>query len=115
MPPNNSRNPAATRIERRPVEPVGVDETGAIQHGRIEGVAGELMEIRKPQFLEGKMTMLGIVLTVLSTLAGFAGVVLPAEDIKAFAKWTSENWPALTAGAGILMTAYGKLRRNWRK
>lgn len=61
------------------------------------------------------MTMLGMVLTGLSMLAGLFGFIIPDAEVKAMAQWASDNWESLGVFAGLVIAAYGKLRRNWRK
>lgn len=74
----------------------------------------EQVAIQKPQFLQGHMTKLGLVLTGLSLIGGLFGIVVPAEELKALAQTASDNWQVIGTLAGLALAAYGKIRRNWR-
>ncbi|WP_009964056.1 hypothetical protein [Verrucomicrobium spinosum] len=75
----------------------------------------EQVAIQKPQFLQGHMTKLGLVLTGLSLIGGLFGIVVPAEELKALAKTASDNWGVIGTLVGLALAAYGKIRRNWRQ
>lgn len=69
----------------------------------------------KPQILQGKMTKLGLIITVIGMIAGVVGVEVPTDEAKDLAHLASDNWELVIAPAiGLLVAAYGKIRRNWR-
>lgn len=48
-------------------------------------------------------------------IAGVVGVEVPTDEAKDLAQLASDNWELVIAPAiGLLVAAYGKLRRNWR-
>lgn len=69
----------------------------------------------KPQFLQGKMTFLGLALAALGMFGKRHGIEIPAQETGDFITWLSANWEMLSAGIGILLAAYGRVRLNWRK
>jgi len=69
----------------------------------------------KPQFLQGKMTFIGLGLATVGTIAKMFGYTLPTDEAKDFLSWLSANWDVIASGLGLLTAAYGRLRMNWRK
>lgn len=84
-------------------------------HFEAPTVTLEQVAINKPQFLQGHMTKLGLVLTGLSLIGGLFGIVIPTEELKALAQTASDNWEVIGTLAGLALAAYGKIRRNWRQ
>ena len=67
------------------------------------------------QFLQGKLTYLGILLTALSALGHLFGFTVPTEEVKGIIGWFHTNWNTLMELVGLVIAAYGRLRINWRK
>lgn len=67
------------------------------------------------QFLQGKMTFIGLALTAAGALGKMLGWEVPAEEISGFLTWLLASWDGLAQGAGILLAAWGRLRINFRK
>ena len=77
--------------------------------------ASELTPLGERQFLQGKLTFLGIAISVVGALSNFFGVPLPVQEIKDIADWFRTHWDTLAELAGLVVAAYGRLRINWRK
>ncbi len=71
--------------------------------------------ITPPQFAQGKLTFIGLILAVLGMAAGKFGWTFPKEEADGIATWLAANWDTLSEGAGLLTTFYGRLRINWRR
>ncbi len=67
------------------------------------------------QFLQGKLTYLGILLTALGALGHLFGFTVPIEEVKGIIGWFQTNWNSIMELVGLVMAAYGRLRINWRK
>ena len=67
------------------------------------------------QFLQGKLTYLGILLTALGALGHLFGFTVPNEEVKGIIGWFQTNWNTLMELVGLVIAAYGRLRINWRK
>ena len=67
------------------------------------------------QFLQGKLTYLGILLTALGALGNLFGFDVPTNEVKGIVGWFQANWNTLMELVGLVMAAYGRLRINWRK
>jgi hypothetical protein len=68
----------------------------------------------KPQFLQGHLTALSLLISAIGTIASAFGLHLPASEINGLLTWLAANWDSITQGAGLILAAYGQLRRNWR-
>jgi hypothetical protein len=67
------------------------------------------------QFLQGKMTFIGLALTAAGAIGRLFGWELPADEVNSFLTWLLASWDGLAQGVGILLTAWGRARINWRK
>jgi hypothetical protein len=67
------------------------------------------------QFLQGKLTYFGILLTALGALGHLFGFNVPTEEVKGIIGWFQANWNSIMELVGLVMAAYGRLRLNWRK
>ena len=67
------------------------------------------------QLFQGKLTFLGIAISMMGALGSFFGVSLPVQEVRDIADWFQAHWDTLTQLAGLVMAAYGRLRINWRK
>ena len=79
------------------------------------GRAQPTRPMNKPQFLQGKLTYLGILLTALGALGNLFGFTVPTDEVKGIVTWLQANWDSLSELVGLIMAAYGRLRINWRK
>jgi hypothetical protein len=70
----------------------------------------EEVAIRKPQFLEGYMTKLGVLLAVL----GLCGINVPEAEAREIETFLTAHREELSLVAGLLIAIYGKIRRKWR-
>lgn len=70
--------------------------------------------LEKPQFLQGKMTFLGLILTTVGMIGKTFGLNLPTDEAGDFMTWLAANWDSLAQGVGILVAAYGRLRARPR-
>jgi len=67
------------------------------------------------QFLQGKLTYIGILLTALGALGHLFGFTVPTEEVRGIVGWFQANWNSIMELVGLVMAAYGRLRLNWRK
>lgn len=68
----------------------------------------------KPQWLQGKLTYIGLVLTAIGAIGRLFGVTLPTDEANAFLNFLSVNWDMIAQGIGILMAFRGRYRRELR-
>lgn len=68
-----------------------------------------------PQTLQGKLTYIGIVISVAGALGRLFGLHLPTEEVQGMLSWIAANWDALAEFGGLATAAYGRLRINWRR
>lgn len=67
------------------------------------------------QFLQGKLTYLGILLTALGALGNLFGFDVPTNEVKGIVGWFQANGNTVMELVGLVVAAYGRLRLNWRK
>ena len=71
--------------------------------------------MKTKQFLQGKLTYLGILLTALGALGNLFGFAVPTDEVKGIVSWLQTNWDQIMELVGLVVAAYGRLRINWRK
>ena len=71
--------------------------------------------MKTKQFLQGKLTYLGIAISGLGALGSLFGFSVPADEVKGLIGWFQANWDSLSEFAGLAVAAYGRIRINWRK
>lgn len=69
----------------------------------------------KPQWLQGKLTFIGLVLATIGSIGKVFGLSLPTSEADGFLHYLSDNWDTLASGVGILIAAWGRFRINFRK
>jgi len=67
------------------------------------------------QFLQGKLTYLGILISSLGALGGLFGFTLPTDEVQNIIHLAQANWDSMAELIGLVVAAYGRLRINWRK
>ena len=67
------------------------------------------------QFLEGKLTFIGLALTAAGAIGRMLGWDLPTDEVQSFLTWLLSSWDGIVQGIGIIIAAWGRLRINWRK
>ena len=67
------------------------------------------------QFLQGRLTFLGILISLFGFIAGKVGWVFPQSEADTIAGWIAANWDSLAEFIGMLTAFYGRLRMNWRE
>ena len=67
------------------------------------------------QFLQGKLTFLGIALSGLGAIGSLFGFTVPTDEVKGIIGWLQSSWDSLMEFVGLFVAAYGRLRINWRK
>lgn len=77
--------------------------------------AFETKSAEAKQFLQGKMTFIGLLLTLAGTLGKLFGWEVPAAEVNGFLAWLLASWDSLTQGIGLIIAFYGRLRQNWRE
>lgn len=66
-------------------------------------------------FLQGRLTFIGIVISMLGFLAQRMGWTFPQEEAGHIGDWIAGNWDSLAEFAGMVIAFYGRLRVNWRQ
>lgn len=79
------------------------------------GRAQPTRHMNPKQFLQGKLTYLGILLTALGALGNLFGFDVPTNEVKGIVGWFQANWNTVMELVGLVVAAYGRLRLNWRK
>lgn len=79
------------------------------------GRAQPARRMKTKQFLQGKLTYLGILLTALGALGNLFGFTVPTDEVKGIVSWLQANWDQIMELVGLVVAAYGRLRINWRK
>ena len=69
----------------------------------------------KPQFLQGRMTFIGLILALIGNLAARKGITIPVDETTGLLNWLSAHWGDIAGFIGWLAAWYGRLRINWRK
>jgi len=69
----------------------------------------------KPQWLQGKLTFIGLILASIGYGAKAFGYSVPTDEIQDFLGFMSNNWSVISEGLGILIAGYGRIRINFRK
>lgn len=69
----------------------------------------------KPQWLEGKLTYIGLVLATIGSIGKIFGLNLPTSEADGFLHLISDNWETIATGIGLLTAAWGRIRINFRK
>ena len=67
------------------------------------------------QFLQGKLTYIGIALSGLGAIGSLFGFSVPTDEVKGIIGWLQSHWDSLMEFAGLVVAAYGRIRINWRK
>lgn len=68
----------------------------------------------KPQFLQGKLTYIGLILSGIGMICKPFGIDLPDDEAKDFIRLLSSNWESFAEMAGLLVAAYGRFRASKR-
>jgi len=71
--------------------------------------------MKNKQFLQGKLTYLGLGISGLGAAGGLLGLTMPADEVRDIIGWLHANWGSVMELAGLVLAAYGRLRINWRK
>ena len=100
MPSDPLNNPASSILNKR--------ETVEVRRAYPAGP-------EKPQWLEGKLTFIGLALSLAGMIGKHYGLNLPTDEVKDFLTWLAASWDDIAQGAGILIAAWGRLRINFRK
>lgn len=66
------------------------------------------------QWLQGKMTFIGIALNFAGVLGQMFGIDLPADEARSVLDWLLASWDSLAIGAGLIIALYGRSRQMWR-
>lgn len=83
----------------------------------LDPITGEPIPYAFPprQRLEGNLTYIGLCITAAGAVAKLFGWDLPTEQAHGIVGWLSANWDDIAQLVGLLTSAYGRLRVNWRK
>jgi len=73
------------------------------------------MSAVKNQKLQGKLTYVSLGITALAALFQVWGKSFPEEEVSALVEVATGAWPTLVEAGGLIMAAYGRLRREWRQ
>ena len=71
--------------------------------------------MKNKQFLQGKLTYLGIAISGLGALGSLFGFSIPTDEVKGIIGWIQANWDSVMEFVGLVVAAYGRIRINWRK
>jgi hypothetical protein len=69
---------------------------------------------RDRQWLEGRLTFIGLIIAGIGSFAKAAGYDAPVDEAEGLLSWTLANWDDLAQLVGLLSAFYGRLRMNWR-
>ena len=75
-----------------------------------EALVAKAAEKLGQQFLQGKMTYIGLIMTALGAFAQTTGIPLPLADIQALVDFVQVNWPTVLEFFGLVTALYGRLR-----
>jgi hypothetical protein len=71
--------------------------------------------MKNKQFLQGKLTYIGIVISGLGALGSLFGFSVPTDEVKGIISWVQSHWDSIAEFIGLVVAAYGRIRINWRK
>jgi|688.fasta_scaffold04470_21 hypothetical protein len=62
------------------------------------------------QFLQGKLTYIGLIMTALGAFAQTTGIAIPLNDIQALIDFVQANWHVVLEFVGLVTALYGRFR-----
>lgn len=62
------------------------------------------------QFLQGRLTYLGVLLTAAGTVGKLFGWYVPVDEITSAIDFVQAQWPVVMEFVGMVTTIYGRLR-----
>lgn len=66
------------------------------------------------QVLQGKLTYLGLIVTISGFLGNLFGAKFPKEEVDGILTWVGANWDSLAQFGGLVTAAWGRFRMNLR-
>jgi hypothetical protein len=89
-----------------PVEPPKSNLISKIKEALVKKAAEKFGE----QFLQGKLTYIGLIMTALGAFAQTTGIAIPLNDIQALIDFVQLNWHVVLEFAGLVTALYGRFR-----
>lgn len=77
---------------------------------RIGAMLGGKANDGPKQFLQGRLTYLGVLLTAAGTVGKLFGWYVPVDEVKSAIEFVQAQWPVVMEFVGMLTTIYGRLR-----
>ena len=71
-------------------------------------------KITMKQILPGKLTYVGLAISLAGMLGRRFGFVIPESEINGIVTYAAANWDTIAELGGLLTAAYGRLRANWQ-
>lgn len=71
-------------------------------------------KIKMKQILPGKLTYIGLVISLAGMLGRRFGLVLPEAEINGIVSLVAANWDTIAELGGLITAAYGKWRASKR-
>ena len=62
--------------------------------------------------LPGKLTYVGLAISLAGMIAGKFGIVLPKDEIHGITTFVAANWDSFAQLGGLITAAYGRYRAN---
>jgi hypothetical protein len=67
-------------------------------------------KITMKTILPGKLTYVGLVISLAGMIAGRFGITLPKDEINGIVTLVAANWDVIAQAGGLLTAAYGRYR-----
>lgn len=77
---------------------------------RIGAMLGGKANDGPRQFLQGRLTYLGVLLTAAGTVGKLFGWYVPVDEIRGAIDFIQAQWPTIVEFVGMLTTIYGRIR-----
>lgn len=77
---------------------------------RIGAMLGRNNDGQPKQFLQGRLTYIGVLLTAAGTVGKLFGWNVPVDEIRSAIDFLQAQWPTVLEFAGMLTTIYGRFR-----
>lgn len=71
-------------------------------------------KIHMKTILPGKLTYIGLAVSLAGMLGSRFGFVIPEKEINGIVSFVAANWDIVAQFGGLLTAAYGRLRVNWQ-
>lgn len=67
------------------------------------------------QVLQGRLTIIGLVIAALGAFAQQLGLTFPEKEAQDLGGHLAQHWDTFAKAAGLMLAFYGRLRINWRR